>query len=146
MTLDQMLIEIGLGIQEMGSKTQDRLEREEIALVINKMQSRFIVQKLFPESDPVGKYFYVDQSRVAAIRTLLVRNKELPLTFSKEGVGGVYSSPLPNDYRYSVSIRSDVQYDCKVIEAESKSVGGRVNILQIPKQTSYKNPSIFING
>lgn len=119
MTIDQMHIEIDQGVQEMGSKTWDMFEPEHVDLVINKIINSYINGKVFGESDNTGapeKTFYVDQSVVDPIRTLLVKDREIPLSYNKKVVGGEYYSPLPNDFRYLVKAKSEVNYSCNDIE------------------------------
>lgn len=147
MTIDQMHIEIDNGVQEMASRTQQRLEPEQYDMVINKMISRYVDMKLFPESDPLGKGFYVDQSRVNAIRSLIIMGKKLQLNYISDSVGATYYCELPNDYRHHIKIKSDVKYDCgDIVKLKRSSVNRVLSVLKVPKRGIYQNLTIIVNN
>lgn len=145
MTIHQMHIEIDQGVQEMGANTWDKFEPEQVDLIINKIINGYINSTVFGDNSTI-KDFYVDQSMVAPIRTLLVRDRELPLDFNNYGVlGGEYKSPLPNDFRYIVKAKSEVAYDCKDItnvKEVSKSDISSLIELNLTSGTTY--PSLRI--
>ena len=119
MTVNEMHIAVNQGVQKIASFQVDNLLPQEIDHELNLAMMRFIKQRFNYTSNRLGKGFEQSQKRIDDLRNLLVGNTGV--TYSQ---GVVYTSnysnvyvdryPLPLDYLFLVSVRTDVQYKCNV--------------------------------
>jgi hypothetical protein len=125
MTINEMHIAVNLGVQKIASFQVDTLLPEEIDHELNLAILRFVKQRYSQLSNRIGKGFEQSQKRVDDLRTLLVeQNIKTFNTGNKyDATGGyIYSGdttniyvdrgPIPLDYMFLVSVRTDVFYLC----------------------------------
>jgi hypothetical protein len=108
MTPQELHIQVNQDLQRVASYVYDDFEVEEIDIVLNKMQDRFIDDKV--KRDAQGGGFQVDQVDLDNLRSVLVSDVELPVyvdTVRKQGF-----IIFPDDYRYLIRDSSLIFKTC----------------------------------
>ena len=92
------------GLQKVGSFVYDTFLEEEIDFFLNKMQERFIKDRVFRTSDPKRLGFSLNQKRLDDIRVIL----EIDFTDVNTGdANAEYQRyDLPTDYLYLINLRA----------------------------------------
>lgn len=102
-TVQDMHIAVDKGVQNLGSFIHDFFEPEEIDLVLNLMQDRVIIDRVFPESDEKKLGLEETQKRLDDIRVLIVddySDKTNPIQYpTRKDV----SFGLPRNYKHRLS-------------------------------------------
>lgn len=103
MTVQEMHYAVDQGLQKVGSFVYDNFLPEEIDFFLNKMQERFIKDRVFNTADPKRLGFSSNQKRLDDIRSIL----EVDFT---DVIAGSPSVPyqrhdLPVDYLYLINLR-----------------------------------------
>jgi len=101
-----MHIEIEQSTQQVASNAERGWQPEEIDLILNKMQERFISSCLLPKKDGAGG-FEISQQHADYIRMLVTR-KDLVPYLSADG----YECFLPGDYRNLLADGSSTKSMC----------------------------------
>ena len=106
MTVQEMHYAVDQGLQKVGSFVYDTFLEEEIDFFLNKMQERFIKDRVFKTSDPKRLGFSLNQKRLDDIRTLIevdftdVLNTSVSLNVEYQRFN------LPVDYLYLINLRA----------------------------------------
>lgn len=114
MTVKDFHINFGLELDKTEDFEYPAFLPEQIDYWLNKAQSRFIKERLYPQ-DPRQKGFEETQKRIEDIRTLVKESTAL----TPIAVGTEYRIALPNDYLYLVRHRCTTSDTCG-----NKNVGG----------------------
>lgn len=92
------------GLQKVGSFVYDTFLEEEIDFFLNKMQERFIKDRVFRTSDPKRLGFSLNQKRLDDIRVIL------EIDFIDVNTGDANAEyqryDLPTDYLYLINLRA----------------------------------------
>ena len=92
------------GLQKVGSYVYDTFLQEEIDFFLNKMQERFIKDRVFRTSDPKRLGFSLNQKRLDDIRVIL------EIDFIDTNTGDANAEyqryDLPVDYLYLINLRA----------------------------------------
>ena len=95
---------IDQGLQKVGSYVYDTFLEEEIDFFLNKMQERFIKDRVFKTSDPKRLGFSLNQKRLDDIRVIL------EIDFIDTNTGDANAEyqryDLPVDYLYLINLRA----------------------------------------
>lgn len=104
MTVQEMHYAVDQGLQKVGSYVYDTFLEEEIDFFLNKMQERFIKDRVFRTSDPKRLGFSLNQKRLDDIRVIL----EVDFIDINAGNPNVEYQryDLPIDYLYLINIRA----------------------------------------
>lgn len=104
MTVQEMHYAVDQGLQKVGSYVYDTFLEEEIDFFLNKMQERFIKDRVFRTSDPKRLGFSLNQKRLDDIRVIL----EVDFIDINAGDPNVEYQryDLPIDYLYLINIRA----------------------------------------
>jgi len=104
MTVQEMHYAIDQGLQKVGSYVYDTFLEEEIDFFLNKMQERFIKDRVFKTSDPKRLGFSLNQKRLDDIRVIL----EVDFVDTNTGDTSVEYQryDLPVDYLYLINLRA----------------------------------------
>lgn len=108
MTPLEQHIEVEKEVQKIGANIYDQYEPEEIDLVLNKMQDRFIDDKFRHDSHSEG--FDFDQGNLDDLEKLVEKDVELPVFVDTDRKLGY--SILPSNYRYRIQDRSLISKTC----------------------------------
>lgn len=104
MTVQEMHYAIDQGLQKVGSYVYDTFLEEEIDFFLNKMQERFIKDRVFRTSDPKRLGFSLNQKRLDDIRVIL------EIDFIDTNTGDANAEyqryDLPVDYLYLINLRA----------------------------------------
>lgn len=104
MTVQEMHYAIDQGLQKVGSYVYDTFLEEEIDFFLNKMQERFIKDRVFKTSDPKRLGFSLNQKRLDDIRVIL------EIDFIDTNTGDANAEyqryDLPVDYLYLINLRA----------------------------------------
>jgi hypothetical protein len=112
MTPKEMHIAVEQGLQKHTSYVFDDFLPEEIDLVLNKVQKRFIDDKF--RRDNVSEGFEIEQGDLDDLQFLIEKDIELP-AFVNLASKKAYSV-FPSDYLYLVNDRTLINDDCKVLD------------------------------
>ena len=104
MTVQEMHYAVDQGLQKVGSYVYDTFLEEEIDFFLNKMQERFIKDRVFRTSDPKRLGFSLNQKRLDDIRVIL------EIDFIDTNTGDANAEyqryDLPVDYLYLINLRA----------------------------------------
>lgn len=104
MTVQEMHYAVDQGLQKVGSFVYDTFLEEELDFFLNKMQERFIKDRVFKTSDPKRLGFSLNQKRLDDIRSII------EIDFVDTNVGNASAEyqryDLPIDYLYLVNLRA----------------------------------------
>lgn len=103
MTVQEMHYAVDQGLQKVGSFVYDTFLPEEIDFFLNKMQERFIKDRVFKTSDPKRLGFSLNQKRLDDIRNII----EIDYFDNNLGDPSVeyQNYDLPLDYLYLINLR-----------------------------------------
>ena len=103
MTVQEMHYAVDQGLQKVGSFVYDTFLPEEIDFFLNKMQERFIKDRVFRTSDPKRLGFSLNQKRLDDVRSII------EIDFVDTNVGSSLVEyqryDLPIDYLYLINLR-----------------------------------------
>ena len=104
MTVQEMHYAVDQGLQKVGSFVYDTFLEAEIDFFLNKMQERFIKDRVFRTSDPKRLGFSLNQKRLDDIRVIL----EIDFIDVNTGDANVEYQryDLPTDYLYLINLRA----------------------------------------
>lgn len=133
MTAREMHIELEFSLSKLGANKTRAYLPEELDWVLNKMQERFVQEKLRPKEKG---FFAYDQLEVDAIKPLIKKEEIKDFHISKNNDYDIYSCLLPNDYSYLVDKRVIVERTCNGDKVQ-KSTPGRVESSAIISKMLY---------
>jgi hypothetical protein len=103
MTVQEMHYAVDQGLQKVGSFVYDTFLPEEIDFFLNKMQERFIKDRVFKTSEPKRLGFSLNQKRLDDVRSII------EIDFVDVNVGDstveFQRYDLPVDYQYLINLR-----------------------------------------
>lgn len=116
MNIRDFHIEINQSVQKVAANTTRKYLSEELDWVINKMQDRFVQNKLQPMVKERGPKQSVDQLNVDALRNLIVSNKEVQAYVDTTTR---VKCILPSNYMYLLSDSSYIISNCRTASTTS---------------------------
>jgi len=114
MTIQEMHTQLNLRSQKINSNAFDNFLPEERDEYLNLAITRFIKNRLQPESNYIGEGFEESQKRIDDLRTLVKKDETLSpqQANGNAGVGNTFvdRGQFPDDYNYLISVRCKVDY------------------------------------
>ena len=136
MTPLEQHIQIDQDLQRIGSYVYDDFLPEEKDIILNKMQDRFIDDKI--KRDPNSEGFQVDQIDLDNLRNVLVEDIELPVYVDIVKKQGFVI--FPDDYRYLINDRSMVYRSCL------STTNSEYNVLDVDSVTTLSTSILSFNN
>lgn len=102
MNIGEMHIAFSIGVDKIDSKQVPPFEDEEIDLLLNQGQDRFVKQR-YQGNNAYRTSFEQTQKRIDDLRTIVVREYGLVGLFA--GEANVYDFTVPRDYDYLTNLR-----------------------------------------
>jgi hypothetical protein len=106
MTVQEMHYAVDQGLQKVGSFVYDTFLEEEIDFFLNKMQERFIKDRVFRTSDPKRLGFSLNQKRLDDVRAIIEVDFIDILNTNVSTVVEYQRFDLPVDYLYLINLRA----------------------------------------
>ena len=137
MNVKEMHIQVEQGTQQVAANRARRFLPEEIDLVLNKIQDRFILSCLRPREDGSGG-FELDQAKAGFIRAL-VTNTRTPLPAYID-TDERYKVHLPSNYRHLLADWSYTTDLCGAAMPAASSITQYITRLEFPVSTNSGAP------
>jgi hypothetical protein len=116
MTIQEMHIEVGLGVQGLGPSRFDDFLPEEVDYALNKAQSRIVKQSYNYDSRLRPKGFEQSQKRIDDLKNLLKTAQVVP-AIATSAYDYVKQASLPADYMFGVNFKGRIKHkNCKPLE------------------------------
>jgi len=151
MTVQEMHYAVDQGLQKVGSFVYDNFLPEEIDFFLNKMQERFVKDRVFNTADPKKLGFSLNQKRLDDVRAIL----EIDFTDMNVGSPSVpyQRYDLPIDYLYLINLRVHLtpsNCDSSVVKVMPARVGDQDKIYEMLRNpfatTLPSSPLASISG
>jgi hypothetical protein len=171
MTVSEMHYAVDQGLQKVGSYVYDTFLPEEIDFFLNKMQERFVKDRVFKASDPKRLGFSFNQKRLDDIKTLIEVDFNEGFGIEVSTVAPKKSYGLPPDtgssaYMFLLGIQARIRrmhcdsndaidVPVRVVEQDkvhemmrnpfmTSTINSPLGVLVGPEVIVYQNPKKFI--